>query len=76
MDERLAVILKKVAENISTERCFGLAVIQVIALPGGDWGLEIEYQGPHLNLMAGAARLQHGLNLGIDQFHPIEKVTT
>ena len=76
MDERLVSMLQKAADSISSGQCFGLAIIRVIKLPGGDWGLEIDYQGPHLNLMAGAARLQHGLNIGIDQFHPIEKVTT
>lgn len=67
MDPRLMEMLEKAHSNVSAGKTIGLAIIEILKAPNGDWSINCTYQGQQLCLMAGTTRLAHGLNLGLDQ---------
>lgn len=64
-DPGLLDILERVIAELKHGNVTGVAVVWI---SGRDqsFDVDVNYQGPRLSLMAGAARLQHRLNLALD----------
>ena len=71
--DKMIPLLDNAAGRVLNGTTFGIAVVEVVREPDGNFGLTVSWHGPHLNLLAGATRLEYGLQRGLDQFAPIEK---